>query len=113
LPVDLAVLAADTLEWRSNEGRWHILAKLPGIEEDRDTHAPALPIRNFVPVRGLFPTHRQGWQEIRVTHHHGVPELLRKIADVLVNATAVVLPDAAITELVDHFDYIILESPKT
>lgn len=112
LPVDLAVLAADSLEWISSEGRWQILADIPSIGEDKDTLAPALPIKPSVLVRGLFPAHRQGWQAILDADHRGVPDLLRRIAEALVTATAVVLPDSAMAELADQFDYVILESPK-
>ncbi|WP_143750631.1 caspase family protein [Mesorhizobium sp. WSM4312] len=117
LPFDLAALAATSMTWLQRKGRWQVIADLPAVEDDDDKSRPlyarkAFAARKSVPVWGLFPIHRQGWQLLADADHLDVPQVLRDVASELVGAAAVVLRQAELERLADHFGYVIVEPPK-
>jgi hypothetical protein len=118
MPLDLAALAAASMRWLRRKGRWHVVADLPKVEADEDVSRPryagvAFPARKSVPVWGLFPIHRQGWQFLADARDLNVPKVLRDAAGGLVDAPAVVLRQSALEKLANHFGYVIVEPSET
>lgn len=112
LTCDLALLAATEVRWYHTPDGWTIEADLPGVDQDNDPLRPGFATiqmepSNGVPVNTFFPVFRQGWRRMADLTFPTMPPAMRQLAQMAEGYSAVVLPDAAIPILLEHFDYVI------
>lgn len=113
LPIDLALIAGESVRWRRNDnGVWRVFADLPAVDTaiDHPRDRPQFTAASFspkydVPVRGILPIFRQGWLRLVQVRHIDMPPLLAELAPTLFGRAAVLVPSDAMEALKDLLGY--------
>ncbi len=121
VPFDLALLCADKIWWRKENGRFTAFADLPAVTFTRSEaseqadNRPSYTRREFevlknVRLWGIVPIFRQGWSFMQSELYLDIPEEIRIIGENMTGRSAAGLTDKGLRMFLKVFDYRIIES---
>jgi hypothetical protein len=121
VPFDLALLCADKIWWRKENGRFTAFADLPAVTftcseaSEQADNRPSYTRREFevlknVRLWGIVPIFRQGWSFMQSELYLDIPEEIRIIGENMTGRSAAGLTDKGLRMFLEVFDYRIIES---
>lgn len=118
LPFDLALLCADKIKWRKENGKVVAYADLPAVQRSQEngntnyrphyatTEVPEL---KNVPLWGIAPIFRQGWSFMQTERYLDIPDSIRLISEKMSGRSATSLTSKGFEMFIEAFDYKIIE----
>jgi hypothetical protein len=119
VPFDLALLCADKIWWRKENGRLVAFADLPAVElsqtTDNQEYRPYYAQRGFeaqkkVRLWGIAPIFRQGWSFMQTELYLKIPDKIRLIGENMSGRSATSLTDKGLEMFLKAFDYRVVET---
>lgn len=119
VPFDLALLCADKIWWRKENGRLVAFADLPAVESsqttDNEESRPFYARREFkeqknVRLWGIAPIFGQGWNFMQTELYLEIPEKIRLIGENMSGRSAASLTDKGLRMFLEAFDYQVIET---
>lgn len=118
VPFDLALLCADKIWWRKENGRFVAYANLPAIERsqpcEQEDNRPYYTRREFearknVRLWGIAPIFSQGWNFMQTELYLDIPDEIRLIGENMSGRSAASLTDKGLRMFLEAFDYRVVE----
>jgi Caspase domain len=117
VPFDLALLCAENIFWREEDGQFIAFADLPAVEvsqnfeEDRPYYAiTAFEERKNVQLWGIAPIYTQGWSFMQTEKYLEIPESIRLIGEKTSGRSAASLTNEGLEMFLEAFNYQVIKT---